>query len=663
MKKVYLGLQSILFLSILLIACGGQTTPAALETAKSDKHTDFVYRNGSDLKLEGKKFRFAGTNNYYLMYSSKTMVDAVLEKAAANNFGVVRTWGWYDIGNQDGSNSIQGPSNGVYFQYWDGEKPAYNDGPDGLERMDHIVAKAGELGLKLVIPLTNNWSAFGGMDQYVRWAGGKYHDDFYRDPQIRAWYKDWVSHMLNRVNTVTGVAYKDDPTIMTWELANEPRCIGSGAYPRSPNCDTGVLIDWADEMSSYVKSLDPNHLVSVGDEGFYCRDASSDEWTENCSEGVDTVAFAELPNVDVMSFHLYPDHWGKDALWAEGWIESHIEAADTLGKPVMLGEFGWQDKATRNPVFKAWTDLALKQKIDGMLYWILSDVQDDGTLYPDYDGFTVYCPSPVCTTLGNFSLALSKVQKKFAPVADHDAVTTEFATPVTLTPTANDVAYDSASVVDSTLDLDPNQAGQQVSVTVAGKGVFDLRADAVRFSPEAGFSGKASATYTVQDSKSRRSNPATLTVTVLPNPTGALTLFNFEEDTEGWAPASWNPDAGTVVRSDAFATKGAHGLEVTATGGGWFGLDFAQALDLSNKTGIKYDLQSGGTSPLVALKVGSTYTWCQYSGSWVNAGTTTTVDITWDDFGCSDLDASDVRGMFIYFNGGGTSYIDNIRAE
>jgi mannan endo-1,4-beta-mannosidase len=39
----------------------------------------------------------------------------------------------------------------------------------------------------------------------------------------------------------------------------------------------------------------------------------------------------------------------------------------------------------------------------GALFWILSGKQDDGTLYPDYDGATVYCPSAVCTTIGNFS--------------------------------------------------------------------------------------------------------------------------------------------------------------------------------------------------------------------------------------------------------------------
>ena len=289
------------------------------------------------------------------MYKSRTMVDAVLEAASASGFNVVRTWGFLDIGNQDGTNSIRGKAEGVYFQYWNGTAPAYNDAADGLERLDYVIAKAGQLGLRLIIPLTNNWNDFGGMDQYVRWRGGQYHDEFYTDATIRVWYKDWISHVLNRVNTLTGIAYKDDATIMAWELGNEPRCRAYGVYPESGQCDTQTLVAWADDLSRHVKSVDTRHLLGMGDEGFFCVPGSTD-WTENCGEGVDTLALANLPMIDVATYHLYPDSWGKDAAWGTEWIKRHIRENRKNRERALLGEFGLKDRAVRNPVYKKWTD-------------------------------------------------------------------------------------------------------------------------------------------------------------------------------------------------------------------------------------------------------------------------------------------------------------------
>ena len=331
----------------------------------------FVQRHGSELRLDGRPFRFAGASNYYLMYKSPLMVDAVLEAAAGADFRVLRIWGSLDIGDpNDPATSIRGSSDGVYFQYWDpvAGAPAYNDGPTGLARLDYVIARAGELGLKLVIPFVNNWNDFGGMDQYVRWRDIStppeqtwYHDSFYTDPVIKGWYRNWIEHVLNRTNTLTGIKYRNDPTIMTWELGNEPRCLSAGAYGRSPDCTTDTLIGWANEMSTYIKSIDRKHLVSVGDEGFYCL-PNPTHWTENCGEGVDTVAFTRLKNIDVMSFHMYPDYWGTDVAWGVDWIKSHFKAAARVGKPAMLGEFGLQDKAMRNPNYKLWTDTVLKSK-------------------------------------------------------------------------------------------------------------------------------------------------------------------------------------------------------------------------------------------------------------------------------------------------------------
>lgn len=630
----------------------------------------FVKQAAGQLRLNGKIFRFAGTNNYYLMYKSQAMVDDVLQAAAGNNFRVIRMWSSLEIGSQDGSNSIQGKSDGVYFQYWDGSATAFNDGDDGLKRLDYALFKAKELGIRVIIPFVNNWNAFGGIDQYVRWrtvqdpAFVPYHDRFYTDPVIRQWFKQWIAHLLNRTNSYTGVQYKNDPTIMAWELANEPRCLSAGVYGRSPDCTTQTLTTWADEMSTYIKSIDDKHLVSAGDEGFYCMPGATD-WTENCGEGVDTIALASLPNIDILSLHLYPDSWGKDAAWGTQWIIRHIADGKRIKRPVVLGEFGILDKATRNTVYKEWTDAVLNNGGAGALYWILSGKQDDGTLYADYDGFTVYAGTPVFATLGNFAKSMiAGAALVFAPVADDDGVVTEYEMPANLSVIANDVAYGGASIVAGTIDLDPAAAGRQTSATVGG-GTFAAQSDgSVIFTPTAGFSGKVAGSYTLQDSAGRTSNVAVLSVTVKPSPTAPLSLFSFENGTDGWAQGNWQANAGVVAQSSDFATDGSKSLQVTAADGGWFVANL-NGIDLSSKSKIKLDLKTtnAGTSTAMAIQTGDGWTWCQSSWGWVNGSTTTTVEFDLNSLGCTAPELNKVQAINVWFSGNGVFYMDNIRAE
>jgi mannan endo-1,4-beta-mannosidase len=655
-------LGSLVMIMLVALAAAAPTTFAA-------QGNDFVKQAGPELRLHGKLFRFSGSSNYYLMYKSQFMVDDVLNAAAAQGFRVMRVWGSLDIGNQDGSNSIRGKADGVYFQYWGGSAPAYNDGADGLQHLDYVIHRAGLLGLKLVIPFVNNWNDFGGMDQYVRWretsAPGLvwYHDSFYTDSVIRQWYKNWIAHLLNRTNSYTGVRYKDDPTVMTWELGNEPRCLSAGAYERSPNCTTQTLISWADEMSTYIKSIDNKHLVSVGDEGFYCIPGATD-WTENCGEGIDTLAFTALENIDVMSFHLYPDYWGKDVAWGTQWIQRHFQDARALDKPAMLGEFGLLDKSMRNPNYKLWTDTVFNSRGAGALYWILSGKQDDGSLYPDYDGFTVYCPSPVCTTLSNFGAMMAANRALvFAPVADVDTAVTEFNTPATLNPPANDIAYGGATVVPSSLDLEPIAVGQQTTLAVTG-GTFVAQPDGtVTFTPSAGFSGKAQASYVIKDSAGRTSNIAALSVTVKPDPSATILLASFETGIEGAAPAG---GSGTVSQSTAFSTNGASSLEINVTGEGWFRVAaLASPVDVSQKTAVKLDLQTLGnqTYRKLSIQVGN-FTWCEQNGGDGNtpANTVATISLDLTNMTCSGADLTKLQAINIYLQPG-TFRIDNVRAE
>lgn len=358
----------------------------------------FVTRSGADFMLNGAPYTFLGTNNYYLIYTSPKMVDDVLAKAKANHFSVVRTGAFMDIGSLDGVGNVDVAKDGVYFQYWNGTAPAYNDGADGLRRLDYVVYRAEQLGLRLVLIFTNNWMHFGGMDQYVRWRGGKYHDEFYSDPTIRQWFKDYIAHLITRKNTYSGRIYRDDPTILAWELANEPRCQGIAIYPASPDCAPATLTAWAAEMSAHVKSLDPNHLVGVGDEGTYCVTGSK-EWWQDCSRGVDSYALAAVEAVDYKSFHLYAGQYGITAEWGTAFLERNVADRGTLNKPLLLGEFGYISHDGRETAYRSWLRTITASKVNGSLFWMLAGVRDDNSPYPDYDGFTIYCPSPICTLL------------------------------------------------------------------------------------------------------------------------------------------------------------------------------------------------------------------------------------------------------------------------
>lgn len=629
----------------------------------------YVTAKAGKLWLEGTPYEFAGTNNYYLGYKSPAMVDAVLDDAAEASFDVVRTWGSQDFQNPDGSGSVHQNFEGVWYQAWDeaSGKPVVNTGTDGLQRLDYAIAAARERGIKLVIPFVNNWNAFGGMDQYVRWAGLDEHADFYTDATIRGWFKDWVTTVLNRTNSVTGVKYKDDPTILSWELANEPRCTSAGVYPDG-TCDTTTITTWADEMSTHVKSIDKNHLLSAGDEGFFCR--SEDKWTltqkygdsghgpgfgEDCADGVDTVALASLKNIDMMSMHLYPDHWKTTTAWGTGWIKEHALAAAKIGKPVYLGEFGLIDKATRMPAYHEWLQTIRLTGVDGALYWILSAEDDNGSPYADYDGFTVYCPSPVCALMTAHAdlvpISLSGAKTLLKTIADDDAVTIERDTTVTLDIVANDISL-SVPLRASTLDLDPATTGRQTTVTSPGGVLTILSGATVSFVPDTGFTGRVEFPYSVGNRVTTAD--ATVSITVRPAAGDPLVITSWEDGLGGWTPANWQSDPGTLTTGAAGATDGASALQIDSKGA-WFGSPAdSPPLDLSSRTAIEFDIATGatGTSVSIAVRYGDGWTWCQSPWEYVPENTATTVTAPLDSFGCAAADLTAVHDVLVYFNAG-----------
>ena len=293
---------------------------------------------------------FSGTNNYYLFYKSQKMVDQIFADAKSLGVTVIRTWAFCEGDLHDGY-CFQ-PQPYVYHE------PTF-------VKLDYMIAKARQSGIKLILPLANNWSDFGGVPQYLKWYGLSNHDDFFRDSRIKDTYKAYIKKVLTRVNTITGIPYKDDPTILAWELMNEPR-----------SNDLPSLYAWVEEMANYIKDLDPNHLRSTGSEG----SMASDVYQTHKSEAIDFI-----------SMHLYPNWWGLDQERAKQYIRDHASIARSMGKPLFLGEFGI-DHQKRRSSYQEWYQLAKDEKIEGIAFWSLAGKQDDGSLYPDYDGLTVYYP-------------------------------------------------------------------------------------------------------------------------------------------------------------------------------------------------------------------------------------------------------------------------------
>jgi mannan endo-1,4-beta-mannosidase len=215
----------------------------------------------------------------------------------------------------------------------------------------------GRRGMRAVIYLTNFWEWSGGMMTYLYWTnGGHYIDmndpahpwpefadrssEFYASAPAVAMYHDYVRAVVSRRNTVTGLLYRDDPAIMAWQLANEPRPGGSDEVGRK---HTVAYLGWIDATARLIKSLDPNHLVSTGSEG-----------TQGCISSDQCVVDAHSsPAVDYVTAHIWPQNWSwadpKDlpGTWAtterntHDYIARQVAVAQRLDKPLVIEEFGF----------------------------------------------------------------------------------------------------------------------------------------------------------------------------------------------------------------------------------------------------------------------------------------------------------------------------------
>ncbi|KAF8951905.1 CEL4b mannanase [Flammula alnicola] len=354
------------------------STSAPTTTAAPPASTGFVKTSGTAFALNGSKFTVVGENSYWvgLMGLSTANMNQAFADIAAAGSTVVRTWGF---------NEVTSPS-GTYYQSWSGSTPTVNTGATGLGNFDNVVAAAKANGIRLIVALTNNWSDYGGMDVYVKQIlNSPNHDLFYTDTSVKTAYKNYINAFVGR--------YVNEPTIMAWELANEPRCTGSTGTSTG-TCTTTTVTAWIKEISAYIKSIDSNHLVAVGDEGFY-NEPSAPTYPYQGSEGVDFNVNLAVSSIDFGTFHSYPTSWGQggnESAWGTQWIADHATSQKNANKPVILEEFG----VTSNQVaiYTTWLNEVLSSGLTGELIWQAGshlssgDTPNDG--YAEYPDGAVY---------------------------------------------------------------------------------------------------------------------------------------------------------------------------------------------------------------------------------------------------------------------------------
>ncbi|KAJ6502557.1 glycoside hydrolase family 5 protein [Mycena sanguinolenta] len=259
--------------------------------------SSFVSTSGTNFRVNNSDFPFIGTNAYWLpVLNSDEDIDAVLGNISLSNITVVRTWAFNDV--------PEIPENGTWFQLVANGTTSVNlNETTGIPKLDRIIAMAEKHGIYLLLSLTNNWNPlpadnttvnatvnatvssssplskrdvatnsslprntlsndYGGMDAYVRGFGADSHDAFYTNETIINAFENYTANVVKR--------YVNSTAVLAWELANDPRC--NSSIGATPSCNTTTITEWHSRIAQFIRSIDPNHLISSGSQGFFCAD-------------------------------------------------------------------------------------------------------------------------------------------------------------------------------------------------------------------------------------------------------------------------------------------------------------------------------------------------------------------------------------------------------
>lgn len=306
----------------------------------------FVKQQNSRFEINGKPYYYVGTNFWYgaILASKgqggdrirlKRELDALKAKGI-NNLRVL-------VGG-DGPDGVPTRIEPT-LQKTPG---VYNDTVfDGL---DFLLKEMGKRKMYAVLYLNNSWEWSGGYSQYLNWAGygpfpllnidgwdtfRKYVEKYADCEPCHELFKNHIRYVLARTNRYTGRKYVDDPAIMAWQIGNEPRAFSNEAKP--------AFVRWIKDIAAYIKSIDGNHLLSIGSEGERGCEEDIQMWETIHSD----------KNIDYTTIHIWPYNWKwfdkndmdgtvKQAITkTSDYLQRHMSVARRINKPLVVEEFGF----------------------------------------------------------------------------------------------------------------------------------------------------------------------------------------------------------------------------------------------------------------------------------------------------------------------------------
>lgn len=305
----------------------------------------FVAGNGSQFQLDGQRFRFTGLNLHQALMT--VPVASCASWAANPDLEAALTY----MGT--GKEALR-----VYALQTYNTKNGVRD----WTAFDATIAAAKAHNVRLIATLVDQWDYCEGPFKDQSWYEGGYKTTVF--PNNTVPYRDYVREVVQR--------YRDEPTIMLWELANEPEIKPSETFS---GCPAGALADmkaWASDVSTLIKSSDPNHLVSLGTGRGWCGLYDGDYQTVHA-----------LPSLDACSYH---DYSGKSVMYStdpRNGMQRRADQCHALNKPFYVGEAGIAiadepDLQTRANDFDKKIVAQFGIGVEGLLVWNWSN---RGSLY------------------------------------------------------------------------------------------------------------------------------------------------------------------------------------------------------------------------------------------------------------------------------------------